>query len=183
MTTLKICLVTIIFTAIYIIISVFLSNLLFYHHSNGSLIKISNKTIGSKLIGQEFKSLKYFHNRPSQINYNNNLSGNSNLPFYSEKLKEDVLKNYSTFKQINNNGTTDLNFICESASGLDPHITYLGAISQIQRISNLSGINKDMIKKIIDKNAKPRILGILGEKIVNVLELNIELKKIYVKAS
>lgn len=179
MTTFKICILTIIFTAIYIITSVLLSNLLFYYHSNGSLIKINNKTLGSKLIGQEFKSLKYFHNRPSQTNYNNNLSGNSNLPFYSKELKEQVFKTYLNFKQINNNSIPDLNLICESASGLDPHITYHGAVSQIERISNYGGINRDTIKTIIDKNARPRILGISGEKIINVLELNIELKKIY----
>ena len=35
------------------------------YQSNGSLITINGKVIGSKLIAQEFKSSKFFHPRPS----------------------------------------------------------------------------------------------------------------------
>ncbi|HEY7573402.1 MAG TPA: potassium-transporting ATPase subunit C, partial [Nitrososphaeraceae archaeon] len=35
------------------------------YQSNGSLITLDGKTIGSKLIAQQFNSTKFFHSRPS----------------------------------------------------------------------------------------------------------------------
>ena len=181
MTGIKVCIVTIIFTAVYIFSSVLFSNLLFYGKSNGSLIKINNKIIGSSLIGQEFKKSRYFTPRPSVNNYKNDISGCSNFPYYSEELKKDIQNRYLDFQNLNSGGNPDLNLISESASGLDPHITYNGAISQVTRISKTGGINNKEIIKIINKHSHKRILGLFGEKIINTLELNSELYKIYAK--
>ncbi len=181
MTTLKICLITFLLTAVYLLSSVCLSNILFYFQSNGSLIKINNHTIGSKLLGQEFKNNIYFHNRPSLNNYKNNISGCSNFPYYSERLKEFIKTSYEDFKLINLNTAPDSNLISESASGVDPHITYNGALCQVNRISNLTDINKKEIISLINKVAKPKVGGLFGEKIVNVLEINIKLRDIYAK--
>ena len=41
------------------------------YQSNGSLITINGKVIGSKLIAQEFKSSKFFHPRPSSDSASN----------------------------------------------------------------------------------------------------------------
>ena len=181
MMALRVCLITIIFTVIYIVSSVLLSNILFLRKSNGSLIKIDRKIIGSKLIGQEFKSSKYFHTRPSFNNYQNNISGSSNYAYYSKTLKESVLENYIKFMLLNHDKNPDLNIITESASGLDPHITLEGALSQINRISNVTGISSEEIIKIVRKKSRGHILGLFGQKIVNVLELNSELQTLYAK--
>lgn len=184
MAGIKVCLVTIILTVLYLISTVLLSNLLFPDKSGGSLIKVNlgdkNEIIGSKLIGQQFTSNIYFHGRPSLTKYKNNISGNSNFPYYSDVLKEAIRKNY--LEHIQKNKTEpDLNLITESASGLDPHITYEGALSQLDRVSDSTGIDKEDLIKIIRKNAKPRIFNLLGQNIVTVLELNSEIKKIYAK--
>ena len=183
MTGIRVCLISIILTIVYVFATVTLSNLLFHNSSNGSLIKINNKVIGSKILGQEFKSNKYFHGRPSLYLYRNNISGNSNFPYYSKELKQYVLSSHSEFSRLNHNATPDLNLITESASGLDPHITFNGAISQVNRIVNSSQINREKIIKIVRGKSTPRILGLFGEKIVNVLELNLELKKLYAKTT
>src|SRR6201992_4519716 len=78
--------------------------------ANGSLIERDGKVVGSALIGQEFKSDKYFHGRPSatvapdpndstktvSAPYNAANSGASNLGPTSKalyaRLKEDVAK-------------------------------------------------------------------------------------------
>lgn len=178
MTGIKVCIITIFFTAIYVAGTILLSNLFFYEKSNGSLCKVNNKIIGSRLIGQEFKSNLYFQGRPSLYNYKNNISGNSNLPYYSNELKNTVNKNRFDFLNQNNQTKPDLNLITQSASGLDPQITYEGALSQVNRIANTSGISKEILTSLIKQNSKSLAFELFGQKIVNVLELNLELTKI-----
>lgn len=179
----KVCIISILFTLIYLVTSIALSNLLLFNNSNGSLIKLDKRIIGSKLIGQDFRRSIYFHGRPSLYNYKNDISGNSNFPFYSKELVNNTLNEYTSFTRTNQNAKPDLNLITESASGLDPHITYQGALCQVNRISKASGISEAKILELIQKKSKPRFLGLLGEKIVNVLELNLELSKLYAKTS
>ena len=181
MTALRVCIITMLLTLLYLISTVLLTSILFPGKSNGSLIKINHKIIGSKLIGQEFKSNLYFHGRPSFSNYKNDISGNSNFPYYSESLVSFIKDKHKTSLLLNNGNKSDLNFITESASGLDPHITYKGTLAQIDRVANAGKINEETIRTLINKNSKPRIAGLFGEKIVNVLELNVELNKIYAK--
>jgi K+-transporting ATPase ATPase C chain len=181
MTGLRVCIITIILTAIYFVLSVATTNIIFTNQSNGSLITKDNKILGSRIIGQNFTKNIYFHGRPSLNNYRNNISGNSNFPYYSAKLRDNISNNILRYKEKNHNSNFDLNIISESASGLDPHITYQGAIGQIERISASTGISKGKLINLITKKSKPRIFGIFGEKIVNVLELNIELNNTYAK--
>lgn len=176
----KVCIITILLTLFYLIASVLLSNLLFYRNANGSLIKLNAKVIGSKLIGQEFKNNIYFHGRPSLYNYKNDISGNSNFPFYSHELRKNISANLNNF--LKTGAKPDLNLISESASGLDPDITCEGALSQIDRVSKNTNIKKEKLKELIEKKAKHRVLNLFGSRIVNVLELNLEVKK-YAKTS
>lgn len=179
----RVCLITMILTAIYLSATVGISNLLFSYQANGSLIKQNKITLGSKLIGQNFTNKRFFQGRISQNNYKNDLSGNSNYPYYSMELISSINRNLLEFKKVNKNGFPSLNLITESASGLDPDITYAGALNQLERISYSGRLKKNQIIQIIDFKARPRILGLFGEKIVNVLELNIELQKLYAKAT
>lgn len=183
MKAIKVCIISILFTLIYLVTSIAVSNLLLFNNSNGSLIKLDKKIIGSKLIGQDFTKNIYFHGRPSLYGYKNDISGNSNFPFYSKELVNNTLNEYASFTRINQNIKPDLNLITESGSGLDPHITYQGALCQVNRISKVSSVNRAEILELLQKKSKPRFLGLLGEKIVNVLELNLELSKLYAKTS
>ena len=178
MTAIKVCLVTILMTVIYVLASVLLSNTLFFKSSNGSLIIENNNVLGSELIGQNFTQPVYFHNRLSSNNYKNDISGNSNLPYFSKTLKDKTFNTYKKYVDDFKTNNISLNLATESASGLDPHITYDDAIIQAGKISAHSRIDKHIILNIINKSSRPRILNLFGEKIVNVLELNIELKKI-----
>jgi K+-transporting ATPase ATPase C chain len=159
------------------VFSVGVSSILFNQHSNGSIITKNGKIVGSRLIGQEFTSNNHLHSRPSANNYKNNFSGNSNYAYKSEDLRTYIKNKYNNFKTINNN-SGDLNILSESASGLDPHITYEGATAQIKRISSSSKISENEVRGLIDKHAKPRIIGLFGEKIINVVELNLDLNKL-----
>jgi len=77
--------------------------------------------------------------------------------------------------------------VTTSASGLDPHITLQNAEFQLERVAlawaakkktDASLIRKD-IEKILQKNAAAPWEGLIGEKFVNVLEVNLELRKLY----
>jgi K+-transporting ATPase ATPase C chain len=77
--------------------------------------------------------------------------------------------------------------VTTSASGLDPHITLQNAEFQIDRVATKWGTdlkrNPDDLKKeieqILQQNVSAPLGGLAGEKIINVLEINLELQKRY----
>jgi len=75
--------------------------------------------------------------------------------------------------------------VMASGSGLDPHISLDNAIFQLDRVSGKwaddlkrdpAEVRKD-IQHILDENVSAPWGGLIGEKFVNVLELNLELRK------
>jgi len=77
--------------------------------------------------------------------------------------------------------------VTASASGLDPHITLQNAEFQLERVSskwaanmkrNPSALRKE-IEDILQKNVSAPFGGLAGEKLINVLEVNLELRRQY----
>lgn len=104
--------------------------------SNGSLLTLDGKVIGSKLIAQDFKSDKFFHSRPA----------------------------------------------ANSTSTVDPHITPEDAYSQIQRISETTGLPQSTLKTAVQLNMERNKLTnwiVFAPPYVNVLEVNIDLINSY----
>ena len=77
--------------------------------------------------------------------------------------------------------------VTASASGLDPHITLQNAEFQLDRVSSkwAADLRRDPqtvrkeIEQILLKNASAPFGGLAGEKFINVLEVNIEIRKLY----
>jgi K+-transporting ATPase ATPase C chain len=65
--------------------------------------------------------------------------------------------------------------VTSSASGLDPHISLAAAYYQAPRIARIRGLSQDTIKIFIAKHTSGRLFGLIGEPVVNVLELNLAL--------
>src|ERR1700728_3520906 len=92
-----------------------ISQVLFHHQANGSLIERDGKVIGSSLIGQNFTSEKYFHGRPSATTdtdpndatktvpapYNAANSGGSNLGPSNKALIDRVQADLDKLKKEN----------------------------------------------------------------------------------
>ena len=65
--------------------------------------------------------------------------------------------------------------VTASASGLDPDISVANARLQAKRVATERNLPVARVRQLIDSHTSGRDLGILGEKTVNVLELNLAL--------
>ena len=158
-----------------------ISQLIMPKKANGSLIIKDEKIIGSTLIGQEFTSLKYFHGRPSAINYNAATSGATDFGPTNPKLYTNTIARIKHAQIINNlpaNATIPADMVLTSGSGLDPHISLENALLQMPRVAKTRNISTEKLKKLIINNIDPDFIGLWGKAGVNVLKLNLALDKL-----
>lgn len=152
----------------------------FKSQANGSLIYKNGKPVGSELIGQEFNDPKYFWGRisaTSPVSFNAASSSGSNLGPANPALLEEVKARIKTLRtaDLDNTNPIPVDLVTSSASGLDPHISLAAAYYQAARIARLRGLSEDTIKILIAKHTSGRLFGLIGEPVVNVLELNLAL--------
>jgi K+-transporting ATPase ATPase C chain len=158
----------------------------FSHEANGSLIKVNGKVVGSELAGQEFKSPRYFHERPSATAPAYNAAGTTfaNLgptnPDLAKNVKvaaQAILKLERPYNPGLTIGDIPVDAVTTSGSGIDPHISPAYAQLQARRVAAVRGLPLATVQQLIDENTADRSLGFLGEPGVNVLKLNIALDK------
>src|SRR5271169_1432242 len=166
-----------------------LAQLIFPHRANGSLIEKDGKVIGSALIGQNFTSDKYFHGRPSATTepdpkdatktvptpYAADNSAGSNLGPTSKALVDRVKADAATLAKENPNTPIPSDLVTTSASGLDPDVTPAGALFQVPRVAKARGLPEDQVRQLVEAHISGRLIGIIGEPHVNVLQLNLAL--------
>jgi potassium-transporting ATPase KdpC subunit len=157
--------------------------------AEGSLIERDGKIIGSALIGQEFKSDKYFHGRPSATSapdpndaaktvpapYNAGNSGGSNLGPSNKALIERVQADIDALKKENPSEPVPIDLVTTSGSGLDPDISPEAAYFQVPRVAKVRNLPEARVRQLVNEHIQERFLGILGEARINVLQLNIAL--------
>ena len=160
-----------------------LAQVIFPHQANGNLIVQNGKTIGSELIGQQFDDPKYFWGRLSATSgepYNASASGGSNFSVLNPLLQDQVKARILALKEADPGNVQPIpaDLVTASASGLDPDISVAAAEYQAARVARIRGLSLDQVNEYIAKYTRGRIFGILGEKTVNVLKLNLALDKI-----
>jgi K+-transporting ATPase ATPase C chain len=159
----------------------------FKHQTNGSFIAVGGRIVGSKLIGQNFTDkdgnplARYFQPRPSAAGkdgYDAMSSSSSNLgPSNPELLKSvaDRVKAYRGLNGLAADAPVPVDAVTSSGSGLDPHISIANARLQAGRVARVRGLTAAAVLAVIARHTESRQLGLLGEKVVNVLELNLDL--------
>jgi K+-transporting ATPase ATPase C chain len=170
---------TIITGVIYPLFITGIAQVLLPKQANGSLIYRNGKVVGSSLIGQAFDDPKYFWGRLSATSpqYNASSSSASNIGPTNPALIDEVSGRIKALKTADPDNTNPIpvDLVTSSASGLDPHISLAAAYYQAQRIGRIRELSQDAIKILIAKHTSGRLFGIIGEPVVNVLELNLAL--------
>jgi potassium-transporting ATPase KdpC subunit len=157
-----------------------ISQLVFPHQANGSLITQNGQVIGSELIGQNFAKPEYFQPRPSAAGndgYDPTASGGSNYGPTNQKLIDRVKASLDKFHKENPDyhGPIPADLLTASGSGLDPEISPASAHAQTPRVAKARGISADQLGQLVAQYTKSPDLGLLGEPRVNVLKLNLAL--------
>jgi potassium-transporting ATPase KdpC subunit len=162
------------------------AGVLFPHQASGSLIVENGTVVGSELIGQNFTDERYFHGRPSvtlgpdpadpskttTIPYNAVNSMGSNAGPGNAAMIERVKADLERLKAENPSQPVPIELVTTTGSGLDPHISPEAALFQAPRVAKARGVSEDQLKELIAEHTQGRIMGLLGEPVINVLALN-----------
>jgi K+-transporting ATPase ATPase C chain len=156
----------------------------FRDKADGSLVENADgDVVGSSLIGQTFTEPEYFHPRPSAAGdgYDPTLSSGSNLGPTNDALLDTVEERVAAYREENDladDAEVPVDAVTASASGLDPDISVANARLQAARVAEERGLGVDEVLALVDDHTDDRALGFLGEKAVNVLELNLALDQV-----
>ena len=165
---------------------------IFPNQAQGSLIEKDGKVIGSALIGQSFTAARYFHPRPSATTatdpndasktvpapYKADNSSGSNLGPTAKALADRVRDDIAHLRAENPDAhppgdRLPADLLTTSASGLDPHISPAAAAFQIPRVAKAWHLADDAVAALVAAHTEEPLLGLLGERRVNVLTLNL----------
>ena len=148
--------------------------------ADGELIVRDGQVTGSRLIGQNFSTGRYFHGRPSAAGngYDATASGPSNYAPSNQKLITRIDGDVAHYAAENNSQPVPIDLVTASGSGLDPDISPAAALFQANRIANARHLPVTTVEELVQRHVQPRQFGFLGEERVNVLLLNMDLDRL-----
>ena len=162
------------------------------YQANGSLIERDGVIAGSALIGQYFKSDRYFHPRPSATTdtdpsdsaktidapYNAAASTGSNLGPTSQKLVDRVKASVESWRAAAGFGPVPADAMTTSASGLDPDVSPENALAQVQLVAKARALDESRVRALVESAIERPVFGLIGEPRVNILRVNMALDQL-----
>ena len=132
----------------YPLLTTGVAQVLFPNKADGSQVERDGEVVGSRLIGQDFKSdPAFFQSRPSATGYNpagtffNNLGPNNReLADLFEKNLTAYLKLERPYNPGLQRADVPVDAVTTSASGVDPHISEANAEIQARRVAEERGL-------------------------------------------
>jgi K+-transporting ATPase ATPase C chain len=196
-----ILIMTVVFGLVYTFAFTGVAQLVASDQADGSLVYVDGKAVGSELIGQAWVDEdgeplpQYFQSRPSaatttgsvperqrsDAGYDPSLSLGSNWGPTNPDLLQAVRERVEAYRELNGLAADEdvpVDAVTASASGLDPHISVANARLQAARVADERGIPVARVRELIADHTDDRTLGVLGEKRVNVLMLNLDLDRV-----
>lgn len=172
--------VTVITGVAYPVVITGIADVLFARQAAGSLLVRAGRPAGSSLIGQSFSDPGHFWSRPSATTpqpYNGLASGGSNLGPLNPALTDAVKSRIAALRAADpgNTAPVPVDLVTASASGLDPDTSVAAAYYQAGRVARARHLPLQRVSALIVAHTRGRVLGVLGEPRVNVLELNLAL--------
>ena len=156
--------------------------------ANGSELSRDGQVVGSALIGQSFTDAEgtalpqWFQSRPSAAGagYDGGASGASNLGPTNPDLAAAIDERRTAISELEGVDPQEVpaDALTASSSGLDPHISEQYALLQVNRVAAERGLDPAVVRALVDSAVQGRTGGVLGEKVVNVLKLNIALAEL-----
>jgi potassium-transporting ATPase KdpC subunit len=168
----------VLFGALYPIFVWGVAQVVFPGKAEGSFIRKADGVIlGSELVGQVFTGPGYFQGRPSGVDYNAASTGGTNygptnpdhLAAVRERAEAIVERDGVDIGQI----PSDL--VTASGGGLDPHISPVAALLQVERVARERGVAAERVRALVDAYTEGPTFGFLGKPRVHVLRLNLAL--------
>lgn len=171
---------TVITGVLYPLVVTGIAQVIFPSQAGGSLIENDGKVVGSRLIGQSFSDPKHFWSRPSATGphpYNASASGGSNQGPLNPALTDAVKSRIEALHAADptNTAPVPVDLVTASGSGLDPDISVAAANYQAARVAHARGLKPEAVQALIATHTRGKLLGVIGEPRVNVLELNLAL--------
>jgi K+-transporting ATPase ATPase C chain len=195
---------TLLFGIGYPLVTTGIARLAFPNKADGSRVELAGKTVGSRIVGQDFRravvgrdgtpevdadgnpvlapDARYFQSRPSATGYTPNVTYFNNLGPNSRDLAQQFRQNLASYLKLERPYNPDLrragvpvDAVTTSGSGVDPHISERNAEIQARRIAQVRRLPLDRVLELVQDNTDDRSLGLFGEPGVNMLELNLAL--------
>jgi K+-transporting ATPase ATPase C chain len=159
----------------------------FHDQANGSMVTdASGKVVGSSLIGQSStgkQADRWFQTRPSaagENGYDAGASSGSNLGPSNPDLTKAIDERRAAIAKADGVPAADVpaDAVTASGSGLDPDVSPEYARQQVARVADARGLSEARVRALVAAHTEARQLGVLGNPVVNVVELNLALAKL-----
>lgn len=158
-----------------------IGRVLFPRQAEGSLVRRADGTIvGSSLIAQKFAEPRYFHPRPSAVDYNAASTGGSNHGPSNPDHRKLVRARLDAVTAAENAPASKVpsEMITASGAGLDPHIPPDAAELQVARVARTRNVDAARVRELVRNHTEGPALGVFGRSRVNVLALNLALDEL-----